>query len=275
MIIRNKIIKEAKSHVGTKEVPAFSNNTSFSRWWYGRSHNLGPWCAMFVQKCIVDAGYPELVLKSLPNQGQAGPKGSAYCPFIEAKAKKTGKWISKNSNPKLADAVLFDWPGVSPGVSDHIGFVYKVNYDGTIMCIEGNTGLNNDSNGGEVMIRKRYRSTIKGFVNVVPQEKEITITQNSPDKFPAKLNIKVPKWPGKYFSLKHVTSHPSLIQWEKQMALRGWTIYADGKLDRYEEKVIVMFQARMGLKVDGIIGPKTWEAAFNRESYDINTFELS
>ena len=39
----------------------------------------------------------------------------------------------------------------------------KVNSDGSYTTIEGNTGSGNDANGGAVMRRTRYKSTIRGF----------------------------------------------------------------------------------------------------------------
>ena len=51
---------------------------------------------------------------------------------------------------------MFNWDGgYGAQYADHIGIVETNNSDGTIKTIEGNTGIGNDSNGGEVMERTR------------------------------------------------------------------------------------------------------------------------
>jgi surface antigen len=58
--------------------------------------------------------------------------------------------------------ILFDWDG--DGVADHIGLVEKVNSDGSVTTIEGNTS--NPKTGQEgVWRRTRYESTILGYGN--------------------------------------------------------------------------------------------------------------
>jgi len=51
------------------------------------------------------------------------------------------------TDPQVGDIVFYDWGG--DGVSDHVGIVEKVNSDGSIVAIEGNTSDGfGDSNGG-------------------------------------------------------------------------------------------------------------------------------
>ncbi len=44
---------------------------------------------------------------------------------------------------------------------------------------------------------------------------------------------------------------------------RGWTITADGLYGPQTESVARAFQQEKGLAVDGLIGVKTWDAAWN------------
>lgn len=62
---------------------------------------------------------------------------------------------------KVGDIILFDFN--KNGTSDHTGIIEAINKDGTITTIEGNTGSNN-TNGGQVQRRTRYKSQVNYFV---------------------------------------------------------------------------------------------------------------
>ena len=83
------------------------------------------------------------------------------------KKKMAVKW----GNRKKGDIVLFDFN--RNGTSDHIGIVISVNSDGSITTIEGNTGKGNNTNGGQVQIRTRYKSQVNYFVRT-KDNKEVT-----------------------------------------------------------------------------------------------------
>ena len=149
--MRVKALNEAARWVGTKEFPADSNHVKFSDW-YGI---VGPWCAMFVTWCYVQAG------------SKTFKRGSAYayCPYMVNDARAGRNGLSVTSDPLLGDVVLFDWDG---GVADHVGLFDKWldRKAGVFATIEGNTSLGNDSNGGAVMRRTRYLSQVECFVRV-------------------------------------------------------------------------------------------------------------
>lgn len=89
------------------------------------------------------------------------PVKTAGCPAMHnsAKAKKmTVTW----ANRKKGDIVLFDFN--HNGTADHIGIVVSVNSDGSITTIEGNTDYGNNTNGGQVQVRTRYKSQVLCFV---------------------------------------------------------------------------------------------------------------
>lgn len=146
---RNKVILTARAELGTTENPPNSNKTKYGQW-YGL--NGYAWCAMFVSWCFDKAGTP---LGHVDDD-----KGYRYCPSAYAYWKNTNQ-VTKNPQP--GDIVLFDWEG--DGKSDHTGIFVKDNGDNTFTAIEGNTSLSNNSNGGEVMERKRYYASVKAFVS--------------------------------------------------------------------------------------------------------------
>lgn len=145
------ILNVAASQIGVKERPANSNKVKYNTAYYGHevSGSGYPWCCVFVWWVFKTCGASELFY---------GGKKTAYCPTVEGYYKKLGKW---HSSGKPGDLVLFDFS--RKGIAGHIGIVEKVNSDGSYTTIEGNTGSGNDANGGAVMRRTRYKSTIRGF----------------------------------------------------------------------------------------------------------------
>jgi len=138
-------LSKAKTQIGIKESPAHSNQCKYTDW-YGM---IGPWCAMFVTWCDVNGGKPVPSFKRGVNY--------AYCPYIVSDAQLGKNGLSITSSPKPGDLVVYDWSW--DGVFDHVGIV-KTPPDGrgTFEAIEGNTSLDNQSNGGQVMDRTRSKS---------------------------------------------------------------------------------------------------------------------
>lgn len=146
-----KIIEMAISQIGIKEQPANSNNVKYNTEYYGREVSGAdyPWCCAFVWWVFKHCNASDLFY---------GGQKTAYCPTVENYYKKQGKWYTSG---QIGDMVLFDFSG--KGIAGHIGIVEKVNSDGSYTTIEGNTGSGNDANGGAVMRRTRYKSSIRGF----------------------------------------------------------------------------------------------------------------
>jgi hypothetical protein len=72
-----------------------------------------------------------------------------------------------------------------------------------------------------------------------------------------------PAWPGRYLLLSDpMMNGPDVNQWQGQMANRGWALDADGWFGLQSLSVCKTFQAEKGLKVDGVVGPATWNAAW-------------
>jgi hypothetical protein len=50
--------------------------------------------------------------------------------------------------------------------------------------------------------------------------------------------------------------------WQQQMASRGWSITTDGVYGSQSQQVCRQFQQEKGMSVDGLVGPKTWQASW-------------
>ena len=151
-----KALAEARRHVGLRESPAGSNRTPFGRWF---GADGVPWCAIFVSYCFnVGAG---VVLGGGGSSGD-GPGcnalGCAYVPTLRAWLEETGQL--GQAPPRPGDIAIFDWDGGQP---DHTGIVERSLGEGRFVTIEGNTGIGNDTNGGEVMRRQRRLAAVDCF----------------------------------------------------------------------------------------------------------------
>jgi cell wall-associated NlpC family hydrolase len=65
--------------------------------------------------------------------------------------------------PLPGDLVVFDWDGGAP---DHVGIVIRALPAGGLETVEGNTAVGNDSDGGEVMRRRRSADQVALFGRV-------------------------------------------------------------------------------------------------------------
>lgn len=137
------IVAAVRAEIGTNEYPANTNKTKYGLW---AKLNGVAWCGIFVSWGYNKAGYP------LPKIGFAFP-GFAGCQTAVAYFKKTGEITTQ---PQAGDIVFFDWN--ADGRYDHTGIFVRDLGKGFFEAIEGNTSIDNDSNGGSVMLRKRKYS---------------------------------------------------------------------------------------------------------------------
>lgn len=135
----NKLINIANDEIGTVEVPKNSNKTKYGKWF---GWNGVPWCGIFVSWVYAQNKTP------LGNIGFL--KGFAGCQTAVAHFKKT-KEITKT--PQSGDIVFYDWNNDKR--YDHTGIFVKQIDENHFEAIEGNTSINNQSNGGQVMKRIR------------------------------------------------------------------------------------------------------------------------
>lgn len=146
-------IDVAQRFVGVSEKPPGSNIVMFSNW-YGIT---GPWCAMFVSYCFVQA----------KSKAWKQHERYAYCPYILEDAKYNRNYLAliPANQAKTGDVVLFDWD--NDGVADHVGIVNVAPMKATkFTTIEGNTSGTNPSDGGMVAHMTRNVSDVIGFVRV-------------------------------------------------------------------------------------------------------------
>ena len=142
---KTRIIEVAQMEIGVKESPANTNKTKYGKWF---GFDGVPWCAIFVSWVYAMAGF---------QLGKIGfLRGMAGCQTAVAHFRKQ-KEIT--STPQEGDIVFFDWN--ADGRYDHVGiFVKWVEQGKSFETIEGNTSLTNQSNGGEVMRRKRSNKNV-------------------------------------------------------------------------------------------------------------------
>lgn len=171
MATANEILAVARKEIGVKESPAGSNRTKYGTW-YGLDGQ--PWCMMFIQWVFAQAGV-ELPVKT------------ASCGTFMRAAQAAGRWVTSNYQP--GDVVIYDFPG--GGVTDHCGIVVTPLTTG-VRTIEGNTGVGNDSNGGEVMERTRPANWIVGAYRPIYDEEDnvvrYTYLKDVPEKFRPIIN---------------------------------------------------------------------------------------
>ena len=139
------IVEKAREFLGVKEYPKDSNNVIFNTHYYGKavSGSAYPWCVTFVWDIFRQCGLSKLFYDG---------KKTASCDRVYEWGKRTGILWGNYDMVEAGDLVLFDFDGKNG--YNHIGIIEKYN-NGLLQTIEGNTGTNNDSNGGEVMRRLR------------------------------------------------------------------------------------------------------------------------
>lgn len=90
-------------------------------------------------------------------------KNNDNCGVMADWCKANGKWLGWDVIPEPGDVVFFDFSGKHK-IRQHVGFVERTSESGaTIYTIEGNTAIDNDDNGGEVMRRTRFAEQIVGY----------------------------------------------------------------------------------------------------------------
>lgn len=230
------VIRIAARQIGYKESPPGSNGNKYGLW-YGL--NFAPWCAIWTSYCFYNAGLPLPATTS---------KGFAYCPYGVRWFQEQGKF---DKSPRAGDVVFFDWR--SDGISDHVGIVEKFNTDGTITTIEGNTSARNASDGGMVMRQVRSVRTVQGFGH--PAYNGVSTSgANVPPH---------PSW-SRYVTLTSpAATGNDVLKWQQQMTYRGWIISDEpGRFGQQSHEALKKFQREKGLKVDGVLGPMSWNAAW-------------
>lgn len=214
MATANDVLRIARAEIGYKESPSGSNKTK-----YGKEYGMNgvAWCAEFVWWVFKHANASKLFF---------GGGKCAYCPTIADYYIARKQTVSKSMG-KGGDIVLF---GFGHTNSQHIGIIEKKNPDGTYTCIEGNTSVGNNCNGGMVMRRVRSKSQINWIVR--------------------------PKYDGKSEPYDYTLEVDG--DWGYNTTITTQHIFKlkeDGNMGKNTWKAI---QKRVGAKVDGIAGKETY-----------------
>ena len=162
------VLRLATAELGYTEQPADSNRTKYGAW-YGLDGQ--PWCMMFVQWIFDRAGAESLL-----------PVKTASCTALMRAAQQAGVWVSGGYRP--GDVVIYDFSG-KKRQAQHCGIVEQANC-GSVVAIEGNTGVGDDANGGTVMRRTRKETVILGAVRPDYGEEETVkyrYLKDVPEKF--------------------------------------------------------------------------------------------
>ena len=229
MEIISKLIKTAEAEIGTKESPSGSNKVKYNTAYYGRavSGSAYPWCCAFIWWLFRECNVSHLFYDG---------KKTASCTTLMNYYKKKGQ---TSNIPKVGSLAFFNWGKGTK--AQHIGIVKKVNSDGSFNTIEGNTAVGNDSNGGAVMERKRFKNqTITFAYPYTGGEKKVTVT------------LPVLKKGSKGESVRAL-----------QILLNGYGYncgIADGDFGTKTENALRIFQRDNELTADAIAGAKTWDA---------------
>ena len=230
MITAKEIIAWARAQIGVKENPPSSNNVKYNTAYYGRevSGNY-PWCCAFVWDAFEECGGSDLFY---------GGGKTASCTALMNYAKKNGLWVTKNFKP--GDLILFNFDKVAD--ADHIGICVGTTAK-TVICIEGNTSLTSNDNGGAVMQRTRDLSVVLGAYR--PK-----YAAASEDCEKVKANVPVLRQNVKGY---HVGVMQTLLN------AGGFDCgEVDGCFGPKTLAGVKSYQGANGLVADGIAGPATW-----------------
>jgi surface antigen len=143
-------LRLAAAQIGVEESPPESNRVKYSTW-YGVA---APWCQMLQNWLHVSLGMepPGFVAGTVP-------KGSAYTPTCADWFRRKGRWSTR---PERGALVYYDFPGDGVDRISHVGVVERINANGSIVAIEGNTDERGGRTGGKVM-RKVRTTGIVGY----------------------------------------------------------------------------------------------------------------
>lgn len=196
--------------------------------WYGI--NPGAFCAMFLSWCHAQVGQSHLVAASSSRGYASTVAGAAWF-------QTRGQW---GHAPRIGAHVFFRFSG---NRIHHVGIVVKVNPDGSIDTVEGNTSCTagGDQRDGGAVCRKVRRSGIVGY-----------------------------GYPAYGPSNDDWRTHPLLRRGHDGQFVRHMQEFliraghhpnggADGQFGPSTQEHVTAYQQRRGLVADGICGPRTWE----------------
>jgi uncharacterized protein (TIGR02594 family) len=149
---RQRIVQIARSQVGVTEDLGENRGTEITKYQKAVTGGSGTasiaWCAFFTSWVYQQAGL---------RVGFNG-KGDGWVYKLGDWGKETGRFKAPGTKPVAGDIILLE--GSGPHWTDHVGVVEKVDANGTVHAIEGNSS--------DAVRRRTYSQNsgeIKGFVN--------------------------------------------------------------------------------------------------------------
>ncbi len=141
--VGQKMVAIAAAEIGVKESPPGSNNSPRIAQYRSATAGApgpGPWCAYFTSWVAREAGAP------------VGPNGSGFgsVDALYSWAQSAGKALPRGAQPQPGDMIVWD---------EHIGLVEKVDPNGTVHTIEGNSS-------DQVIRREHAAGSALGFVRL-------------------------------------------------------------------------------------------------------------
>lgn len=225
------ILDTAKGEIGIKESPSGSNTVKYNTEYYGKavSGSAYPWCCVFIWWLFQQCGAATLFF--------AGGK-TASCTAVMNYAKRNGLWVT--SNYKAGDLILFNFDDEAS--AEHIGLCESASA-GSVTCIEGNTGITSDDNGGAVMRRTRSTSFVLGAYR--PNYENSSGSDNA-------VSVSVP-------TLSNGSCGNSVRALQMLLNGNGFDCgTVDGIVGKNTVSAVKSFQKAKSIAVDGIAGIDTW-----------------
>lgn len=152
-----QLVNMARKYIGLKENPPYSDNIIFNTDYYGHPvYSNGTkyyWCCTMIWDLFRMCGASNLFY---------GGGKTASCTTLMKWGINNGLEVA-NDKGRAGDLIFFDWDG--SGDADHIGMIESGLVNNCYTTIEGNTSLNDQSNGGMVMRRSRkLDKTIRAII---------------------------------------------------------------------------------------------------------------
>lgn len=251
-LVKN-VLTEAQKHVGISGRPNKFTREYAER--HGDAFLRAAWCDMFVTYVSRHANAPAM----LP----AGDR--AYTPWHAGDFAKRGRAyagtvanLKKHAKPGAV--IFFDWGGSNDSSRvDHVGICLRQLGDGRIVVIEGNTS---DT------CALRVRSADVVAVVCVPDyaaETKPAPAKPSPPSVRPQPSTGVP-WPYKPKTLmrRGWLDSAGVKRVQTKVNAMGYRpkLGTDGDFGRLTEAGVRWAQRKLGVGVDGIVGPQTWRAMF-------------
>ena len=228
----DKILSVAQKEIGTKESPANSNKVKYNTDYYEKVvyGDKYPWCCVFVWWVFNEANASSLFY---------GGNKTASCPTLMKYHTNARQNVKNNYQP--GDIIFFNFSGGTS--ASHVGICEK--WDGTnITTIDGNTGTDNESNGGAVMRRTRNKKYIVGAYRP---------SYNVDNKVKT-YSINVPL-------LQKGSTGECVQSMQTLLTGNGYnTKGIDGKFGANTDNALRQFQKDKQLVVDGKCGQASWSA---------------